>query len=328
LGVVMSLGQTPSTVAVAPWTDVLRFAFENGVTAEEAFMLVEGASWLLTSLTYGSLTAGGCWTEDYSADFCKVRLRRVPVAVVYSVHRVDSCGRSPSEVLNYCMLDASLIGFGSGCGNKSDYRTNFGQSACGCGSPRVRVQYRQANNLPPGAASMARLLAEEGVKASRGESCMLPDRIQTITRQGISWTVFDPQDFLEKGGTGISTVDLWLSAANKTTANGARVYDPTEGMRLTTLPMPCAECVGGFEGDAFTSGFDGGDCGEIAPDWPPAPPIISEVAISNTQPTDPSAELWYEPDVPVTSPSSTDENEVYVGTGTPPDEIELWYEPT
>jgi len=44
--------------------------------------------------------------------------------------------------------------------------------------------------------------------------CLLPERVQTITRQGVSVTVLDPMEFLDHGRTGIYSVDLFLSAYN------------------------------------------------------------------------------------------------------------------
>ena len=115
---------TPSTVIVAPWTSVRMFAAEYEIPIQEAYELVEGASWLLTSLTQGRITAGSCWVEDYLAAFGKVRLQRAPVAIVYSVERVNECGQNERPA-GYCMLDASLLSVsGCGCAELPGWRTN------------------------------------------------------------------------------------------------------------------------------------------------------------------------------------------------------------
>lgn len=44
--------------------------------------------------------------------------------------------------------------------------------------------------------------------------CKLPQRVQTISRQGMTWTVVDPQDFLSEGRTGLYFGDLFLAAVN------------------------------------------------------------------------------------------------------------------
>lgn len=45
-------------------------------------------------------------------------------------------------------------------------------------------------------------------------ACKLPARVQSIVRQGVSHVVLDPQEFLDKGRTGLPAFDQFLSAAN------------------------------------------------------------------------------------------------------------------
>lgn len=45
-------------------------------------------------------------------------------------------------------------------------------------------------------------------------SCSLPERIQTVTRQGVTYVLMDPQTYLDVGRTGIYLIDLWLKATN------------------------------------------------------------------------------------------------------------------
>lgn len=40
------------------------------------------------------------------------------------------------------------------------------------------------------------------------ENCQLPERVTSVTREGISYTLIDPQDFLDQGRTGLYFVDL------------------------------------------------------------------------------------------------------------------------
>lgn len=39
-------------------------------------------------------------------------------------------------------------------------------------------------------------------------NCQLPERVTSVTREGISYTLLDPQDFLDHGRTGLYFVDL------------------------------------------------------------------------------------------------------------------------
>lgn len=62
----------------------------------------------------------------------------------------------------------------------------------------------------------ARVLACEILKMLNpgSGSCALPKRTQSLTRQGMSVTMLDPFDFLDKGRTGIYEVDLFINTEN------------------------------------------------------------------------------------------------------------------
>lgn len=65
------------------------------------------------------------------------------------------------------------------------------------------------------AVKAAKELATELVKACTNTTgCALPARVTSIVKQGTSFTLLDPMDFLENGRTGIYFVDLFLAAAN------------------------------------------------------------------------------------------------------------------
>ena len=57
-------------------------------------------------------------------------------------------------------------------------------------------------------------LACELVKSAVGKPCRLPQRVTSLTRQGVSMTFLDPQDFLTEGRTGLYVCDLWLATVN------------------------------------------------------------------------------------------------------------------
>lgn len=76
-----------------------------------------------------------------------------------------------------------------------------------------------------GRRALGEMACELAKACTPGQTCKLPQRVQTIARQGVSMTVMDPQDFLEKGRTGLYWVDLWLIAANKKgLQSNSRVY--------------------------------------------------------------------------------------------------------
>jgi hypothetical protein len=83
---------------------------------------------------------------------------------------------------------------------------------------------------PPGEAGVqaAVELAIQMVLYQRGDGeCQLPQRLQSVTRQGISMAVLDPQEFLADGRTGMYMIDLFLAAVNpKSRGQRARVWSP------------------------------------------------------------------------------------------------------
>jgi hypothetical protein len=58
--------------------------------------------------------------------------------------------------------------------------------------------------------------------------CKLPERVQNVSREGVSWTLIDPQDFLDRGRTGLYYVDLVLTsyATGKAGTGRASIMSP------------------------------------------------------------------------------------------------------
>lgn len=109
-------------------------------------------------------------------------------------------------------------------------------------SPRVCreviVDYTYGSPPPEGIKKAIQALQCELDKAFAGDdSCRLPERVQSISRQGMDITILDPQDFLEEGKTGIIEVDLMIQVFNPgKVKRRARVYSPEylPARRLTT----------------------------------------------------------------------------------------------
>jgi len=96
------------------------------------------------------------------------------------------------------------------------------------------VTYTWGRPVPFGGRVSAGVLAAELAKAVCGDdSCELPRRVQTITRQGVTATFIDPMQFLDQGKTGLYEVDLWLASVNPNRlARKARVYRVDDPRRL------------------------------------------------------------------------------------------------
>lgn len=146
----------------------------------------------------------------------RLRLRGNPVR---SVQRVEKNG----EILDpstYKIVNGSLLQL-----------SGTAQDVCG-----LEVTYTYGVSAPVAGQRAARKLAEELVAGWSGDDCMLPDRVTNVSRQGMSFTVIDPQDFLDDGRTGVYEVDLFLRAANPDKARKpARVFSPDlpKGYRVT-----------------------------------------------------------------------------------------------
>jgi hypothetical protein len=95
------------------------------------------------------------------------------------------------------------------------------------------ITYKRGIEPPAGAGYATGLLACEIGKACAGVACQLPRRVTDISRQGVSMTLLDPQEFLTKGLTGIYQVDLWIHAVNP---SGRRV--PATVWSPDLLPRP------------------------------------------------------------------------------------------
>lgn len=75
----------------------------------------------------------------------------------------------------------------------------------------------QGRPLPPGAATIAGILVCELAKACVGDSgCRLPQRVQTLTRQGVSVGFMDSFEQLDQLRFGLFEVDSWIEMSRST----------------------------------------------------------------------------------------------------------------
>lgn len=79
----------------------------------------------------------------------------------------------------------------------------------------LTVTYTHGTPPPTAGKRAAIRLANELILSDMGSGqCALPERITSVNRQGISYTVMDPQEFIDNGKVGIYEVDLFLAAVN------------------------------------------------------------------------------------------------------------------
>jgi hypothetical protein len=208
------------------------------------------ATWALWTLSGERFHGEQCWVEDYRtvAGYCTIQLRQWPVTEVSYVSVVDMCD-TPIAATGLGTVVEGWCNRGGGevrvcCGG--GYSSTWGFAGCNCGSGRVvRVHYKTGNNLPPGADRAALRLADEYVLAATGGDCQLPERITSVTRQGVSWTILDPQDFLADGLSGIGPIDQWLAQVGLR-SRWASFTDP-----LRSVPLVASTVVGCGGEDCF-----------------------------------------------------------------------------
>lgn len=76
------------------------------------------------------------------------------------------------------------------------------------------ITYSWGHPVPNEGKLVAQAFAIELGKYFNGEPCALPDRVISLTRQGVSQTIADPSQLLSNMRTGLYAVDAWLMAVN------------------------------------------------------------------------------------------------------------------
>jgi hypothetical protein len=99
------------------------------------------------------------------------------------------------------------------------------------GDPGVwTITYRYGKPVPLDGRIAASIFAcQIALNRCGGDSC-LPQRLKSITRQGVEMAFADPLDFIGLGQTGIYEVDMWLQSVNPTKLKRrSRLHRPDKG---------------------------------------------------------------------------------------------------
>lgn len=126
-----------------------------------------------------------------------IKLPRDPVTAILSVTEGGTVLAADQYRLTRSGWLERLSGRWAVCGDETEIIYTFGEPP-----PEGGVQAVVAL-----AVELARDIAGDG-------QCQLPQRVTSITRQGISMSMIDPMEFLPNGKTGLYLVDLWLAAVN------------------------------------------------------------------------------------------------------------------
>jgi hypothetical protein len=92
------------------------------------------------------------------------------------------------------------------------------------------VTYRWGTPVPPAGQLAASILACEMAKSALGRDCDLPQRVQSVTREGVTVAIVDSFEGLEAGRTGIWLVDSFVTSVTKSPRR-SRVLSPDLNVR-------------------------------------------------------------------------------------------------
>lgn len=163
---------------------------------------------------------------DGTSSRSRVRLRGRKAVVVHALRDMSGNVIDPSE---YYLGDHSTV---------------YGAPNASWSPSNVEITYSYGTPPPSAGKSAARILAMEFVKMFEGDdTCALPQRVMNVTRQGVTYTFLDDQNYIDELKTGIYAVDLFLKTANPDKARArARVFSPDvpRARRITGKPFVMA----------------------------------------------------------------------------------------
>ena len=183
----------------------------SGSTLNYAPILIDGQ---IENIQSGGLLNRFGYNQDFQGDgtssSSRLRLRGRKVVKIHTVRDLNGTIIDPSK---YYLAEHSTL---------------VGVPGSGWFSSRVEVTYTYGSPPPTAGRAAARVLATELVKLYEGDdTCALPQRVTSISRQGVSYTVLDSQDFIDELRTGIYAIDLFLKTANPDKARArSRVFSP------------------------------------------------------------------------------------------------------
>lgn len=96
------------------------------------------------------------------------------------------------------------------------------------------VTYRWGTDVPMGGRVAASILSCEMAKASLGRECSLPQRLQSVTREGVTVSILDTFEGLEAGRTGIWLVDSWVTSVTRSPRRSVVLSPDTYKARVET----------------------------------------------------------------------------------------------
>ena len=192
------------------WADPVTLANDMGVDHDLSEIAVREASWALWILSGRKLHGAGQRRDTYELVYggrSTVRLQKPLI----EISLIEAIQPRTGDVIELVQPDWYVVG------RRLHVPVQTGL---------LKVEYTVGSNLPPGTMFAADQVAREYINARLGRKCRLPERITSVSRTGVSWTVFDPQDIIKQGMSGIPQIDTWLAMVNPTQQRRpARIVD-------------------------------------------------------------------------------------------------------
>lgn len=171
------------------------------------------------NIPYTDMDSYTAVTTDGLSPQSRLRLRGRPITKIHTIRNRAGVVVDPSS---YYLVDHSTIQAVSGAK----------WTPCD-----IEVTYTYGTEPPTLGRLAARTLAFEFCKLWNGDDdCMLPQRVTSVSRQGVSYTILDSQEFIDDLRTGLYVVDMFLKSVNPDKARAkARVFTPDvpRGRRYT-----------------------------------------------------------------------------------------------
>lgn len=134
--------------------------------------------------------------DPYDWNSRKIRLDGTPIKTVSSVTSLaDGSVLDPSD---YSVVNRAFLHLNSGVSRGIEVSYTYGQEPPRAGKMAAKTMATQFFYLWSG----------------REDMCQLPSRVTSVTRENVSWTILDNQDFLDELKTGIYAVDMFLRSVN------------------------------------------------------------------------------------------------------------------
>ena len=151
----------------------------------------------------------------------RIRLRGRPITKIHAIRTRNGSIVPPDQ---YYLVDHSTI----------QARAGVPWTPC-----NTEITYSYGTYPPTLGKMAARTLAIELAKLWAGDdTCALPERVTSISRQGVTYTVLDNQDFIDDLKTGVYAVDLFLKSSNPDRARAkARVFSPDTPRARRSTPQ-------------------------------------------------------------------------------------------